>query len=122
MNRDCLYYRETYTIYDDSQEGLFLVKYFFKEEIENLVDTVVNQIIRADMTEFEKVKAAAEEAIGNYFNGNLLGRAVHLSQLYALLYGIEGVENYHILIPTEDVAAENTVLPVLGALSVTQFF
>lgn len=71
--------------------------------------------------DFEKVKAAAEEAIGNYFNGNLLGKAVHLSQLYALLYGIEGVENYHILIPTEDVAAENTVLPVLGALSVTQF-
>ena len=37
-----------------------------------------------------------------------------------LLYHVEGVENYRFTAPAADVAADDTVLPVLGALTVTE--
>ena len=74
----------------------------------------------SSQADYETVKTAVETEILGYFNGKLLGKAVHLSQLHALLYGVEGLENYHILTPTEDTSVESTVLPVLGTLSISQ--
>ena len=36
------------------------------------------------------------------------------------LYALEGVENYRFLEPSEDLTADDTVLPVLGTLTVME--
>ena len=40
------------------------------------------------------------------------------ARLGALLYGVDGVENYAVVPPAADVAAADDVLPVLGTLTV----
>ena len=42
------------------------------------------------------------------------------ARLGALLYGVDGVENYAVVTPAADVAAADDVLPVLGALTVEE--
>lgn len=69
---------------------------------------------------FTEVKAAAQQAVAGFFGGSLLGRPVRLAELGHLLYGLEGVENYHILTPKADVESGDTVLPALGTLTVTE--
>lgn len=43
-----------------------------------------------------------------------------LAALGSRIYGLPGVENYHIVSPAADVAANDTVLPVLGTVNVTE--
>lgn len=69
---------------------------------------------------FAEVKARAELTIANFFTGKMLGRPVRLAELGSRLYALEGVENYRFSAPAADLAADNTVLPVLGSLAVTQ--
>ena len=61
-----------------------------------------------------------EQCISAWFNGKRLGRPVHLAELGSLIYGLDGVENYRFFAPAEDLAGSQTVLPVLGELSVTE--
>jgi len=68
--------------------------------------------------DFATVKAAVEQAITAFFNGQMLGRPVRLAELGNRIYALDGVDNYHFSAPTADVAAEATVLPVLGTLSI----
>lgn len=74
----------------------------------------------AENAAFAEVKARAELAIANLFTGQLLGRPVRLAELGSRLYILEGVENYRFSSPAADLAADSTVLPVLGTLSVTE--
>ena len=48
------------------------------------------------------------------------GQFPFLPELGSRLYALEGVENYRFTAPAADVAADDTVLPVLGALTVTE--
>ena len=66
----------------------------------------------------ETRKAAVAQAVGTYFSGGLLGKPVLLAELGRRIYDVEGVENYHLLAPTEDLEQSASVLPVLGNLSV----
>ena len=59
-----------------------------------------------------------ETVLRAYFTGARLGCAVPLSELYALLNGLNGIAGYRILSPVDDVAVSVSVLPVLGKLSV----
>lgn len=70
--------------------------------------------------DFSEVKGRAELAIGSLFTGRMLGRPVLLAELGNRLYDLEGVENYRLSAPAADLAADDTVLPVLGTLSVTE--
>jgi len=69
---------------------------------------------------FPDVQAAVENALAGYFNGRRLGKGVLLAELGRLIFSVEGVENYHILSPTADLAANDTALPVLGTLAVSE--
>lgn len=69
---------------------------------------------------FEAVKTRVEQSITTFFTGRLLGRPVRLAELGSRIYALEGVENYRFTAPAADVAAEDTVLPALGTLSVTE--
>lgn len=68
---------------------------------------------------FAEVKTAVEAAIAGWFTGKLLGKPVRLAELGRLVFAVEGVENYHILAPAADIAADSTTLPTLGTLRVT---
>lgn len=69
---------------------------------------------------FSQVCSAVESAMTAFFNGRLLGKPVLLAELGNLLYNIEGVANYRFTAPAEDLAASDTVLPILGVLTVTE--
>ena len=81
---------------------------------------VVTEIETAEGADFAEVSAAVEATLGGWFNGGLLGRPVRMAELGHLIYSVEGVENYHLLSPAEDLAATATVLPVAGTISVRQ--
>ena len=70
--------------------------------------------------EIAVVKAEAETMLADFFSGKLLGKAVTLAELGSRIYALPGVKNYHITAPAADVAADDTVLPVLGTVSVTE--
>ena len=71
-------------------------------------------------TDFSAVKAAAEQALAGFFSGRRLGKAVLLAELGDLLYHVEGVENYRLLSPAADLAADDARLPVLGTVTITE--
>lgn len=83
------------------------------------VDVVVRVAVApgADPT---AVLEAAEQALRSWFNGGRLGQPVLRARLGALLYGVDGVENYAVVTPAADVAAADDVLPVLGTLTVEE--
>lgn len=83
------------------------------------VDVTV-AVAAGEGADFTALKAAAEQTITNFFTGRLLGRPVRLAELGSRLYALEGLENYRISAPAADLAADDTVLPVLGALQVTE--
>ena len=76
------------------------------------------QVAARPGADFDTVRQAVESAVRGWFDGRLLGQSVLRAQLGALIFGVEGVENYAIFAPAADVAVAADVLPVLGTLTV----
>lgn len=70
--------------------------------------------------EFAETADAVKAAVNGWFNGGLLGKDVKMAELGRLIYDVDGVENYHLLTPTADLKVGDTVLPVLGTLTVME--
>ena len=83
------------------------------------VDITAELAVREEV-EFSAVKSAVEQALTGFFSGRRLGKAVLLAELGDLIYHVDGVENYRLLAPSADLAADVTALPVLGELTVTE--
>lgn len=83
------------------------------------VDITAELAVREE-AEFSAVKSAVEQALTGFFSGRRLGKAVLLAELGDLIYHVDGVENYRLLAPSADLAADVTALPVLGELAVTE--
>lgn len=77
-------------------------------------------ILPSSYTTFEKAQSQVDAALRGAFTGSLLGKGVTLAYLGDLLYHLEGVSNYHIAAPTEDIAASPTILPMLGTVTITE--
>ncbi|MEG2222103.1 MAG: baseplate J/gp47 family protein [Oscillospiraceae bacterium] len=67
----------------------------------------------------QEAKDAVTAALGVYFTGKRLGKPVLLAELNRLLYDAAGVANYRLTAPASDLAANATVLPQLGTLTLT---
>ncbi len=67
-----------------------------------------------------QVLAGVREAIQGWFTGKLLGQSVLLARLGNLVYGCDGVANYVITAPAEDVPVGQDELPRLGTLTVEE--
>ena len=90
-------------------------------EAPTAVSVEVSVEVEADSSVgFAAVKPAAEKAVADFFGGRLLGQPVRLADLGNRLYALQGVTNYHFSAPNGDLAADDTVLPVLGTLTVTE--
>ena len=64
----------------------------------------------------DRVKAALRA----WFDGNLLGQDVLLAQIGQKIFAVDGVANYQIQGPVNDVTVGRGQLPVLGKLSVEE--
>ena len=69
---------------------------------------------------FSEIQEETERTVSAYFGGELLGRAVCLAELGSRIYALPGVKNYRFLMPETDLGASETVLPVLGTLTITE--
>lgn len=83
------------------------------------VDVAV-AVMPGEGADFAAVAEAVEKELRTVFTGRLLGQPVRLAELGSRVYALEGVENYRFSAPADDIAADDTVLPVLGTLSVTE--
>ena len=112
------------------EELLAQVQAYFEERREIAVDVSVLApetqtvdlsvaVSPAEGYEFAAVSAAVEDALRGYFDGKLLSQGVLRAKLGHLIYGVEGVANYQVIAPADDVAAAQGVLPVLGELAVS---
>ena len=108
---------ELQTVFQKSRE--IAVNVQVKAPTAATVDVAVT-VKTAEGTDFAKVKTAVEADLAEQFNGKLLGRGVKLAELNSRIYALPGVENCHITAPAADLAANDTVLPVLGTVTVTE--
>ena len=92
-------------------------------EVHAPTETVIDvsaELSAADGFDAQEVCENAERALNAYFTGERLGEDVLCARLGAILYGVEGVTNCHLLAPTEDVMSDATHLPVLGTVTLTE--
>lgn len=68
----------------------------------------------------EAVAALVTDQITSYFNGGLLGESVLRARLGQLVYQVEGVANFKLLAPLDDVAVQPGQLPVLREIAVEE--
>lgn len=68
--------------------------------------------------EAQKIKGEVERVLSAYFNGSRLGESVLRAKLGQLIFSVDGVENYQILEPAQDVVIQPGQLPMLKALRV----
>ncbi|MBQ3557442.1 MAG: baseplate J/gp47 family protein [Oscillospiraceae bacterium] len=80
----------------------------------------VDVTVRVTAQEFEKVSEQVKQAVREWFSGGLLGEHVLRAKLGNLIYAVDGVENYALVLPEQDVAVERGQLPVLRGLSVEE--
>ncbi len=83
------------------------------------VDVLVS-VTAGKQEETETVKQAVRRAVETWFDGRMLGRKLLLADLRQVIYGVEGVANYRIDAPANDVPVTEGQLPVLGQLSVEE--
>ena len=67
----------------------------------------------------DEVLDAVRAAVQAFFSGARLGKSVSTAQLGALIFGVPGVANCHLLAPAADVAVGETALAVLGTLQIS---
>ena len=85
---------------------------------ENVTVNVAVQLKVRDGWVFDTVSDTVENTIQAWFSGERLGQDILLAQLGDLIFGCEGVVNYHITAPAADLSIDPDQLPVLGTLSV----
>ncbi len=78
----------------------------------------VDVAVRIAAQDVETVSEQVRQAVRSYFSGGLLGRNVLRAELGHLIYGIDGVENYELVQPAQDVSMAREQLPILGELTV----
>ena len=69
---------------------------------------------------FTQAKTDADAALRGAFTGALLGKGVTLAYLGNLLYSLDSVQNYRFTAPAADIAANPTILPTLGTVTIQE--
>lgn len=114
-----------------SQELLEEMQDYFDQRREIAVDLLVRppetvdvdiavQVELEEGRSGDEVLPRVEESIRSWFSGRLLGQRVLRAKLGEIVYHCEGVVNYFIAEPVDDVAINEDQLPVLGTLSVEE--
>lgn len=87
---------------------------------ESITVDVSVQVLPAAGYTFGDVSARVGAAVREYFSGGLLGEDLLAAAVANVIYSVEGVKNYKLVSPADDVPAGAGGLPVLGTLTVTE--
>ena len=82
----------------------------------------VDMTIELDVEEgysYNVTVVEVNRAIAKLFGGSMLGRNVLIAEIGNKIYNIDGVKNYKITLPANDLEIASDELPVLGTLSFT---
>lgn len=74
--------------------------------------------VRIESADPESTAVRVEQALRNWFSGRRLGQNILRAKLGSLIFGVEGVENYTLVSPAEDMTMEKYELPVLHSVTV----
>ena len=100
---------------------------YFQQRREIAVDVLVRAPEAVTVDVAVKIDGGADQAgtaervktaLRQWFTGERLGQDVLRARLGSLIFGCEGVKNYELTAPPEDLALEPDQLPVLGTLTV----
>lgn len=85
------------------------------------VDVVVEAAVEAESGyDAEELTARVADAVSAWFDGSLLGCDVLRVKLCDIIYGVEGVRNYSLSYPAEDIKVAQDALPVLSSVSISE--
>ena len=73
----------------------------------------------AEGRDFDAVARAVRQTLGEWFNGERLGRPLLRAQLTSLVFAVDGVANCAFARPGEDLPLDSVTLSVLGKLTIT---
>ena len=100
---------------------------YFQQRREIAVDVLVRAPEAVTVDVAVKIDGGADQAgtaervktaLRQWFTGERLGQDVLRARLGSLIFGCEGVKNYELTAPPEDLSLEPDQLPVLGTLTV----
>lgn len=94
-------------------------------DVQVLAPTAVNADITVTLSVdkeylFADVSERVQQALEDWFTGELLGKPVLQAELIALVFGVEGVANCTVTLSGGDLAADSVTLPCLGQLTITE--
>lgn len=69
---------------------------------------------------FAELSQTVQKTVEDWFTGALLGKPVLQAQMTALVFAVKGVANCVVALSGGDAAAEDTTLPCLGQLTITE--
>lgn len=98
--------------------------FYRRREIAVDVDVLAPEPIPVDVVVFVKSQdiegtaGEVKQALQNWFSGQRLGQDVLRAKLGSIVFGVDGVDNYVLQEPGEDLTLEKTQLPVLGRVTV----
>lgn len=85
---------------------------------ESVTVNVLLSVKAAEGYDAAAVRAAVSAAVQTWFDGTRLGKDCLLADLHRRIYAVDGVANYRVDAPANDVTVGQSQLPVLGTLSV----
>lgn len=100
--------------------------FYSRREIAVDVDVLEPETVPVDVTvqikseDMDRTSDGVKQTLGNWFSGQRLGEDVLRAKLGSLVFGVDGVDNYVLREPTEDIMVGKAQLPVLGHVIVEE--
>lgn len=80
----------------------------------------VDVLVCIKSQDMERAASEVNQALQNWFSGQRLGQDVLRAKLGSIVFGVDGVDNYVLQEPEEDLSIGKTQLPVLGRVTVEE--
>lgn len=77
------------------------------------------QIDTKDGFDSAAVYAEVENKLGKYCSGERMGQDVLLADIASIIYGVDGVRNYKIIMPSEDIEVGKNSVPKLSSIEIS---
>lgn len=80
----------------------------------------VNIQVRIKSADMEQTALQVKQVLTEWFSGQQLGRNVLRAKLGSLIFDTDGVDNYTLIAPADDISISKVQLPVLGSVTVEE--
>jgi len=76
--------------------------------------------VRVKSSDMDQAVLQVRQTLTDWFSGQRLGQNVLRAKLGSLIFGTDGVDNYTLIAPADDIAISKVQLPVLGTVTVEE--